>query len=121
VWYIYVVECRDGSLYCGISKDVTARVKKHNAGTGAKYTRSRRPVKLRAFAAVSEKKSPALKAEHRFKKLHKSKKWVYIRAGMDVFLSENAVVDGHDPRIDGSAKHEGKLGSRTTPQPLEQN
>lgn len=115
MWYIYVVECCDGSLYCGISKDVTARVQKHNSGSGAKYTRSRRPVKLIASAAVSEKKSPALKAEHRFKKLHKSKKWVYIRAGMDVFLSENAVVDGHNPRIDGSTKHEGKLSPGTAP------
>ena len=45
-WYVYIVRCKGGSLYTGITKDVAARVKAHNAGKGAAYTRSHRPVKL---------------------------------------------------------------------------
>lgn len=46
-WSVYVVACNDGSLYVGLSNDVVARVAAHNAGTGARYTRSRSPVRLR--------------------------------------------------------------------------
>lgn len=45
-WFVYVVECRDGSLYTGIARDVSARLEKHNAGQGARYTRGRGPVRL---------------------------------------------------------------------------
>ncbi|MBI4139144.1 GIY-YIG nuclease family protein [Candidatus Uhrbacteria bacterium] len=45
-WHIYLVRCADGSLYAGISTDVLKRMKKHNDGNGAAYTRSRRPVVL---------------------------------------------------------------------------
>lgn len=45
-WFVYIVKCRDNSLYTGITLDVVQRIKKHNLGTGAKYTRSRLPVKL---------------------------------------------------------------------------
>jgi putative endonuclease len=46
MWTVYLVECSDGSLYCGIAKDLDARIAKHSAGKGAKYTRGRGPVKL---------------------------------------------------------------------------
>ena len=45
-WIVYLLRCSDNSLYCGISNDVTRRVATHNAGQGAKYTKSRRPVEL---------------------------------------------------------------------------
>jgi putative endonuclease len=45
-WFVYVVQCRDGSLYTGIARDVHARVDKHNQGQGARYTRGRGPVRL---------------------------------------------------------------------------
>ena len=45
-WYVYVVQCGDGSLYTGIAKDVDNRIEEHNAGKGAKYTRGRGPVTL---------------------------------------------------------------------------
>jgi len=44
VWYVYLVRCSDGTLYTGITNDVERRVAQHNAGRGARYTRSRRPV-----------------------------------------------------------------------------
>jgi putative endonuclease len=45
-WFVYVVRCRDGSLYTGIARDVNARVAQHNQGRGARYTRGRRPVAI---------------------------------------------------------------------------
>ena len=46
IWFFYIVKCRDDSLYSGITNDIEHRLKEHNSGTGAKYTYSRRPVKL---------------------------------------------------------------------------
>ena len=73
-WFVYVVECSDNSLYCGISTDVDRRVKEHNESSrGSKYTRSRRPVKLvRSWEVASQ--SEAMKAENRFKKLSRDDK-----------------------------------------------
>lgn len=45
-WWVYMVRCADGSLYCGVARDVDARVAQHNAARGAKYTRGRLPVTL---------------------------------------------------------------------------
>ena len=44
--FVYIVKCKDGSLYTGYAKDIKARVAKHNEGKGAKYTKIRRPVEL---------------------------------------------------------------------------
>ena len=82
MWYIYVVKCVDSSLYCGITKNVVDRVKKHNSGKGAKYTRSRLPVFLVDYAEVSESKSQALKAEIKFKRLSRAKKLELLRRGL---------------------------------------
>lgn len=46
VWVVYILRCADGSLYTGITNNLPKRIEKHNNGTGAKYTRSHRPVKL---------------------------------------------------------------------------
>lgn len=67
-WQVYIVECADGSLYTGISTDVDARVSLHNEGKGAKYTRSRAPVKL-VYMESAETKSEALRREIAIKKL----------------------------------------------------
>ena len=77
-WFVYIVRCADGSLYTGIAKDPAARVKKHNAGTGAKYTRSRLPVKL----VWRERKSNELAARRReamIKKLPRAGKLALIK------------------------------------------
>jgi len=49
-WKVYLVRCADHSLYCGITTDISSRIEKHNAGKGAKYTKSRLPVKLMAVS-----------------------------------------------------------------------
>lgn len=71
--FVYIVECRDGSLYTGWTTDVEERIKTHNSGSGAKYTRSRLPVKLVYFEEV-EDRSAALKREAAIKKLTRLKK-----------------------------------------------
>jgi putative endonuclease len=72
-WYIYILECSDGSLYTGITTDVNRRLSEHNSGSGAKYTRTRTPVKLRALFEAKNR-SEASKEEYRIKKLSKSDK-----------------------------------------------
>jgi putative endonuclease len=63
-WYVYIVRCRDSSLYTGITIDVERRVAQHNSGDGAKFTRSRRPVALvRMEACASESKARKREAE----------------------------------------------------------
>lgn len=74
LWYMYVVECSDRSLYCGITTDVQRRLSEHNSSkSGAKYTRSRRPVML-VYAEEHENRSSALKAEASFKRLTRLQK-----------------------------------------------
>lgn len=71
--YMYVVECADGTLYTGYTTDVDSRVRTHNLGKGAKYTRARRPVRLRAAVAFDSKEE-AMSAEYRFKRLSRAQK-----------------------------------------------
>jgi len=73
IWYFYVLSCRDGSLYTGVTTDVSRRVKEHNQKKGAKYTRSRTPVRLWYYREM-ENRSTAQKLESAFKKLTRSKK-----------------------------------------------
>jgi len=70
---VYIVKCNDGTLYTGISNNVDNRVAKHNSGTGAKYTKTRLPVRL-VYTKVIGTKSDALKEEYRIKQLSKSEK-----------------------------------------------
>jgi putative endonuclease len=73
MWYIYIVECADGSLYTGITTDVNRRLLEHNSGKGAKYTRNRRPVKLRGLFEA-QNRSLASKEEYRIKQLSRIEK-----------------------------------------------
>lgn len=66
--YTYLVRCSDDSLYAGWTNDIEKRLKAHNDGTGAKYTKSRRPVTLAYFEAF-ETKSEAMKREAALKKM----------------------------------------------------
>ena len=72
-WFLYVLQCRDGSLYCGITNNFSRRLEQHNAGTGARYTRGRRPVELAKMWPMPDRSS-ALKAEVAFKKLSRLEK-----------------------------------------------
>ncbi|CAG2157617.1 GIY-YIG nuclease family protein [Cupriavidus numazuensis] len=72
-WYLYLLECTGGSIYTGITTDVARRFAQHQAGKGAKYTRSRKP--LRVLGQVSfPSKSEALKAELATKRMSSAQK-----------------------------------------------
>ena len=66
--YAYLVRCNDNSLYAGWTNDIEKRLQSHNAGTGAKYTRTRLPVTL-AYLETFDTKSEAMKREAALKKL----------------------------------------------------
>lgn len=72
-WSVYMVRCNDGSLYTGIAIDVEKRVAKHNAGEGAKYTRSRKPVVL-VWEEKMESESAARVREAEMKRLTRAEK-----------------------------------------------
>lgn len=72
-FYCYIVECADGTLYTGWTTDPERRVKEHNAGRGALYTRWRRPVELKYLEEVSDR-STAQRRENAIKKLTRKKK-----------------------------------------------
>lgn len=61
-WRVYILRCGDGTLYTGIALDLPRRIEAHQRGTGAKYTRSRRPVAL-AYEEAQSDRSSALKRE----------------------------------------------------------
>ena len=66
--YTYIVRCRDGSLYTGWTTDLERRLCAHNEGTGAKYTRSRRPVEL-VYAESFDTKEEAMRREYAIKQM----------------------------------------------------
>ena len=72
-WYVYMVRCRDNSLYTGSTNDLSRRIQVHNSGKGAKYTKSRLPVTL-VYREECPDKSTALKRECEIKRLTKVKK-----------------------------------------------
>ncbi len=72
-WRVYLIKCSDNSLYCGITNDIEARIAKHNAGKGAKYTQSRLPVEL-MVSSKKLSKSDALKLEYYIKQQPAGKK-----------------------------------------------
>lgn len=80
VYYVYLVCCADGSLYCGITMDVPRRVLQHNRGTGAKYTRSRRPVHAVAVSPLMTH-GDALRLERAVKRLPKEQKVAAVDRG----------------------------------------
>lgn len=77
-WFLYLIECQDGSIYTGITVDVDKRYAAHNAGKGAKYMRSHPPKKLlKVFEYPT--RSEASKAEYVIKKLPASEKWLLVK------------------------------------------
>ena len=72
-WVLYILECKDGTLYTGITDDLERRLAAHNAGKGAKYTRGRGPLVLR-YLENCENRSAALRREIVVKRLTKEEK-----------------------------------------------
>ena len=78
-WHVYLLRCRDGSLYCGATNDLAARVARHVAGKGARYTRSRLPVAL-VLAVRAPDRGAALRREAAVKRLPRAAKLALVEA-----------------------------------------
>ncbi|MCR5774651.1 MAG: GIY-YIG nuclease family protein [Lachnospiraceae bacterium] len=78
--YTYMLECADGTLYCGWTNDPKRRTEAHNAGKGAKYTKTRRPVKL-VYLEAFETKEEAMSREWEIKHLSRRQKLDLIESG----------------------------------------
>ena len=79
-WYVYMLRCGDGSLYTGSTTDVERRLREHQGGTGARYTRSRPPVTL-AYAEEAPDRSAAQRREAAIKKMSRAQKLKLIGKG----------------------------------------
>ena len=77
-WFVYIMRCSDGSLYTGITNDVSRRREQHNAGSASRYTRNRLPVTL-VYQEVQANRSLALKRELAIKALSRQMKETLIR------------------------------------------
>lgn len=80
-WLVYLLECADGSYYCGVTTDLPRRLEEHNGlrSGGARYTRTRRPVRLLTSVATSDR-SAACRLERAIKKLPRRAKLAYMAA-----------------------------------------
>lgn len=79
VWFVYLVRCRDATLYCGIAKDLARRLAEHNsADKGAKYTRGRRPVEL-IYTEEAASRAQATQREGRIKRMTRAQKKALIQ------------------------------------------
>lgn len=108
-WYVYIVTCADETLYTGISTNVYRRVKAHNSTKrGAKYTRSRRPVKISYVSERFKNKSQAMSKEIRIKKLSRKQKilmmknnpnLILLQVGDLIFLDEGVFGNNDKPAV----------------------
>ncbi|MGF6709710.1 putative endonuclease [Luteibacter sp. W1I16] len=79
MWCVYLIECRNGAWYAGITNDLDARYAAHVAGKGARYTRANPPVRLLGFRRFPDR-SAASRAEHEVKRLPKARKLAWLEA-----------------------------------------
>ena len=78
MWFVYILLCRDGTLYTGATTDLNHRLARHNAGRGAKYTRGRRPVRLVYWEPCTDRPA-ALRRERAIKALPRGEKLALCR------------------------------------------
>ncbi len=89
MWFVYILECSDMSLYTGITTSIERRLIEHNRSKkGAKYTRARRPVRLVEYCVVKDR-SQALKLEYKIKSLKRCKKIAYLQREASSEVEDN--------------------------------
>jgi putative endonuclease len=86
-WFLYMIECEDGSIYTNIAIDVASRFRAHACGKGAKYTRSHKPRRL-LLAVRYPSRSVASKAEYEFKRLSAKQKRIWITKGTEMAIAQ---------------------------------
>ncbi len=93
--YVYIIKCADGTYYTGWTKNLEKRVRAHNSGQGAKYTRSRRPVELVYYEEYGEE-SEARKREYAVKQLTRSGKEALMRRNDTLMCRNDALMHCKD-------------------------
>ena len=88
--YAYILECADGTYYCGYTNDPENRIKTHNAGKGAKYTRSRLPVKM-VYKEEYDTKEEAMSREWHLKQLTRAQKEALIAGAKETSLPAKSI------------------------------
>lgn len=81
-WYLYILRCKDNTLYTGITTDVEKRLEAHRSGKGAKYTRGRAPLEL-VYRETCGSHSDALKREAEIKKFSRQAKELLVKSWVD--------------------------------------
>ncbi|MCB1857998.1 MAG: GIY-YIG nuclease family protein [Gammaproteobacteria bacterium] len=85
-WFVYIARCCDGSLYTGVTTDVTRRMRQHNAAMGSKYTRARLPLRL-VYCESQDCRGKALRREAQIKRLPRKQKLRLIQgSGRETLL-----------------------------------
>ena len=79
MWFTYIIECKDKSLYTGYTNDLEKRFEKHKTGKASKYTRSHKPEKIVFFKKYASK-IVALKKEREIKKLTRKEKLIFLQS-----------------------------------------
>lgn len=95
-WYLYLIECADGSIYTGITTDVALRYAAHARGTGARYTRSHPPRQLLGVERHPDRAS-ASRAEYRIKQLSAADKRLYATTLTAELPAENTISGSPSP------------------------
>lgn len=85
-WFLYILECSDGTLYTGITKEIERRIAQHNAGTASRYTRVRRPVKL-LYTEICVTRTAALIRECQVKEMARIEKLSLINTSPSSIVS----------------------------------
>ena len=104
--YTYVLECSDGTYYCGWTNDLEKRLYAHNSGKGAKYTKSRLPVKLIYFEEY-ETKEEAMSREWHIKRLSRADKerlidsTVFVNDNIESYLKDLSLIEEQHPQTIG--------------------
>jgi len=91
-WFLYLIECRNGAWYAGISPDVEARYRAHAAGRGARYTRANPPMRLLGSRAFPDRASAA-RAECAIRKLARERKLAFLLAGAEAAAAQPGPAD----------------------------
>jgi putative endonuclease len=92
MWCVYLIECRNGAWYAGITNDLPARYAAHVAGKGARYTRANPPVRLLGSRAFADR-SAASKAEWAVKRLPKQRKLAWFQETADAPAGDTTAAD----------------------------
>jgi len=101
-WLVYILRCRDGTLYTGATNDLVRRLARHAAGKGARYTRSRLPVEL-VYCRPAGGRGAALRAEARMKQLTRREKLAVVAGASRPERPRTRSARGRAPRLPATA------------------